>query len=295
VETPPSAAPEERAPSAVGLLAGRLRRNLTGYAGQSLPTALGLPTLPGTKVDNWFWVLLVAVLLGGGAWSLRREQAGVLLYLALYAALLVCWPYRIRRFLVPVLPLLLVLLLAGALRAWPRGRRGAWVLPGLLLLALAGGGVSTVAARWRALSGCDRSAPYASARCFSPPQLGFFAAARLVAETLPATEVLLTPKAATLNYLTGRLTVDELAAAALDSAALEAFLRERAVRYIVLSRIHIDQRTIAGALRGFCRSLTLVGRPGPGSILLRLEAGEATGENGCVALAQFVEEGWREE
>ena len=105
---------------------------------------------------------------------------------------------------------------------------------------------------------------------------------------------LLAPKAATVYYLTGRRTVNELEAAALEPAALLAFLRAQDVAYVLLSRIHLDQWTLALRLAAVCDDLALVGEGGADALLLRLPApGSPPGPGpACAAVRQFAAGPW---
>jgi hypothetical protein len=302
--TAPDTAAVAASPSSLpGRLAARIRHNVPAFLARRVPAVLAFPTVPGTPVDNLLAVVLLA--LGGlpGLVLLARHSGAAAIYLAGYAALLAVWPYPLTRFLVPVVPMLLVLLFAG-FAALPRlfrlGSRWWAALPVALLLAV--GAVTALLRREREVARCDRVAPVESPGCFNARQRAFFQMVQQADWQLPADAVLLTPKAATLHYLTRRRTVHELRAASLGPRALARFLERRGVTHVLLSRVHADQRAIAQNLAAGCAGYTLLAQAGAEAVLLvvpRASQGAARdaprdgpGTGACEAIAFFSDSAW---
>jgi hypothetical protein len=292
----PAAMPSESGGQPPGLLATithRLGRNVPTYLTRRIPAGLAMPTVPGTTLDNWFWVLVVAGCGTVGIWLLGQSMPGVAAYLLLYMGVLVVWPFLLSRFLVPVIPLLIGVLLAGG-RWWGRRWSGTagWAVAIGLSGILALSALHLNRAEWRAHRTCDRAAAYDSAGCYPAEQRTFFQAALAVERLTPEGSVLLTPKAATVFTLTGRTAVNELEAASLDAPNLQDFLRRFRVSFILLSHIHRDQWVIAGKLLPFCESLELVRAYGEDALLLRITNSGVTEPNACEAVRRFASVPW---
>jgi len=288
--TAQAAAPVSARPSPAVELLRRVGENLPGYLTRGIPSGLALPTIPGTTLDNWGWLGLLGLFGVAGVLLLLGRAPVMGLYLAGYGALLVLWPFRLPRFLVPVLPLLILLFLLGAARF--RVRRSALLLPSMFGGSLLLSSLAIDFTAWKEHRGCDRTVPYNSAACYEPGQLGFFSAVHALERIAPSDAVLLTPKAATVFYLTGHQAVNEIEAATLDGPALVGYLRDRGVQYVLLSRIHLDQWTIAAALRTVCRSFELAGEPGPDTVLLRFRPEPVTSDASCAAVDRFNAGPW---
>lgn len=291
----PTSGPTAPAAAAAGIV-GRVRHNALAYAAHALPAALAVPTLPGTWVDNLVAALVLATGLAVGLWSRRRRTPLVIGYLALYGLLLLAWPYALTRFLIPVVPLVLWLTLAGLGELVSVGRaRARLLVPSLVAAGLVLSGASSLRATWARVRRCDRGAPRHATACFNPDQLAFFRGVEAIDTLAPAGSPLLTAKGATIYWLTGRSSVEELAAASLDPAALSVFLDRQGVSHIFLSRIHLDQRTIAAALQPRCAELEFLAEPAPGALVLRRRAPADEGSNGCAALVRFLAGPWSED
>ncbi len=290
-------APSKQRARGVELLrtvASRLTNNVPTYLARRIPMSLAMPTIGGTRIDNWGWLLIV---LGAGTVGftlLARRLPGVALYFFFYAGILAIWPYILPRFLVPVIGLLVLIVLAGG--QWLGARwspRVGWGIAVMLAGVLGVSGLLRDRVEWRALSTCDRSAPYVSTGCFPAQQLAFFSAVHDAGRRTPADAVLLTPKAATTYLLIGRRTVNELEAASLPPAEMQEYLRRLGVQYILLSHVHRDQWVIAGRLIPYCASLELVEQYGGDALLLRRHEAEFAGGNACEALKRFAGAPWQ--
>ena len=95
-------------------LARRTAKNIREYTTQFVPNRLSVPTVAGTAVDNVIVVVLLAVFIGFGSIAVWHRWRLVMLFLSVYSLLLVLWAFAIDRFVEPVLPLLILLVLLGA-------------------------------------------------------------------------------------------------------------------------------------------------------------------------------------
>jgi hypothetical protein len=284
VESPP----EE--PSFLSVLIQRIQRNTLVYLTQSLPTGLGLATIPGTTLDNWAWLIGLSVPAIAGLRELFRRLRAAALLMTGYGALLLLWPYAIERYLTPLVPLLVLTLFLGARRLAPaRYLAGATLLLGLLL------GGSALLANVRSLAAaasCERSDPYRTPGCYDPDEIAFFNAAFDADRAAAPGEPLLTPKSATVYYLTGRRSLEVYQTIRLDSRSLGALLQDAGVNTIILSKIHYDQRLLAREVYDFCADWELVREYDDRALLLRRNApGRQTGS--CAAITRLLESPWR--
>ncbi|HEY9384235.1 MAG TPA: hypothetical protein VIP80_12055 [Gemmatimonadales bacterium] len=251
------------------IIARRVWRNGQTYLSAGVFSALALPVTRTTRWDNWGWLAALAVLGILGIIELTRRLRPAILLLLCYAGLLLVWPYSLDRYLVPLIPLILILLLLGGqrlTRSWEGF--GRWLIPASLTGILVASGLAANSARLTAAAACDRASPLLSPGCFGPEQRAFFAAALQAGREAPAGAVFLSPKAPTLFYLTGRRSVDVFHALRLSPDSLRAYLQASGVEYIVLSRIHLDQRWIARTLQALCAEWKLTADYREGGALL---------------------------
>lgn len=290
------------------LLLDRTSRNVPGYLTRALPVVLAQPSTPDTPVDN---VLGLVVLLGfgaaGTAWLLRRQRA-ILLTLGCYALILAVWPYLVARFLVPVLPLIVLVLLVGAWRLGGRLGGVRWQAPSLAaatsVLALVT--FAPTMARLREVAGCDRSAVATrTAGCVTERQRDFFAAVSALdslAVPQPSgaeSPVLLTAKPSTVFVLTGRRSVRQTAALEQsDPDAFLAWLRQEHVDLVLLSHVHIGQWGLSPMLRARCGDFEVLRTYPTHATVLRVRPADATRESGpadapaCTAIARWADIDW---
>ncbi len=113
----------------------------------------------------------------------------------------------------------------------------------------------------------------------------------VVATTLPADAILLTPKAATLTLLTGRRTVHELYAASLTPDALLPHLDRLGVSHVLLSRVHADQRAIARDLLPACDAFRVLATAGDEALLLARQPAGAEAR-ACGRISAFLAGQW---
>lgn len=206
------------------------------YFGETLPWSLPMPTIPGTPIDNALSSLAVMGSLLAGLLVLFKRWKVTGIYLLLYAAALIAWPFMRARFLEPVLPLLVLgfLLGAGALMATVRRR---WATPTMVVLAL----MLTV-------SGAIRSAPRVARQmscgplnlaeppeCLAPQQSSFLQAVHYISEVTDPDDSFVTKMPETLYYYSGRRSIDgELAIRVRPEVFLD-YLAEQGVDWALLT------------------------------------------------------------
>lgn len=277
-------------PSIAGLLAARVAYNVPAYLGRRLPSVLALPTRAGTTLDNIAW-LVVTVLCGGlGLWLLWRRWRVAALWLCLYALLLLVWPYALGRFLLPILPWMLLAMAAGAGALGARWGHWLGIALSIVLIAPAlGGSLARDIARASDAAACDRDDPLTSPGCFGASERAFFAAVRFTRDSLPRDAVILTAKEGTFHYYTGRRTAQLLGAVELEAPALARYLEERRARYILLSHLKLDAWALRAPVIELCPRLRVVRAWEPATLLLRLETPAAPDSSATSSCAAAVE------
>ena len=258
--------------STISLLVERLR-NIPGYIAEDVPFMLPLPTIEGTFVDNAVGLLFVLVLASAGAVALWKRGTGriALLYLLVYAGLLAVWPWRIPRFVVPLLPFIFWTLAAGAFMLAGR-RRWMRPLPIVLVLIVAGAALPRTMALVRAARACDRDAAATSATCYAPAQRSFFALAAYARSSTPDTAVFVTEKEGTFGYLSRRRVMlhgnfgrDEK-----EGAVLLGRLRDASADYLIVTPLVVDYVQNLVALSDMCDRLAVARAFGAATYLLRI-------------------------
>lgn len=254
-------------------LSGRAYRNVPAYLTREVPTVLAIPTRPGTPADNVIWLALFLVTALTGITVLLKRNWLLVAYVAVSGGVLMLWPYVDKRFLAPLIPLVALAMLAGVWWVTERaaGARVARVTTLAASLLLAGFALQDDAERLERVAECDRRTPTASPGCFNEEQRDFFAATAAARTLTPDTARFLVSKEATFYLMSGRQAVRESEAIAQRTpAALQAFLRERRVGFILLSRLHLDQWAMAATLLPQCGELQLIERFGEHTALLRI-------------------------
>jgi 4-amino-4-deoxy-L-arabinose transferase-like glycosyltransferase len=281
-----SLAERDTAAGRIHFYAGRVVSVLT----RRVPSVLGVPTVEGTRVDNLVWLLAIIVFGGAGAWFAWRKQAILPLYAGMVLVLIVCWPYSLTRFLIPVVPLFALLLLAGMTGL------GAYLRPSLargpaalLTLSLAVTGWIRTAEFARQVAACERASAERSPGCYNEDQRSFIAAARFAADSTPAGAVFLTAKEAAFAYFANRAV---LYPGALRESASEFLptLQRLGVGYIVLGRnAGIETGFLASELEGVCDRLVLVAAFPPRTYLFKhaSDSDPRPGPEACQAVRAY--------
>ncbi len=111
------------------------------------------PRIP--RVLQWGVAAVVVATLGVGLASLARRASALAVFLALYGAVVLLWPYNPERFVWAVWPLAGIVLLAGArsvgdwsVGRWPHARRAAVAAVALLLAGHAAYAARGLAGEW---------------------------------------------------------------------------------------------------------------------------------------------------
>jgi hypothetical protein len=295
----PQGSVEAARPGLLRAIADRVIRNFREYARTGVPAAFAFPGIRNQSWDNVLWLAVLLVAGGLGLLELwRRLPAGVLL-LSCYGSLLLLWPYPLERFLAPVIPLGVATVLLGIRRgsaALAQSGRLRWLIPGIVAGLLVVSALAINGRRLRAARTCNREAPYVSPGCYTSEQRGFFAAVREAERILPRGAVLLTPKPATVHWLTGLRAVDQFRATSLTPDSLRSYLREQGAELILLSQVLREQRWLAERLVPQCREWVLSAELVAGALLLR-RAGPGEPHSGddpasCTALRRFAYDPW---
>lgn len=269
---------------------------VAAYPAALVPWNLPLPTVEGTAADNVAWLVVVLASGALGARELWRRWRAAACFLLCYGGVLAVWPWALDRFLAPVMPLVLILLLAGLAAAarwaadrWrlPSGARLAHAAPAAFAVAVAVPALARDARLWRGRAACDRSSPTRAEGCVTADGRSFYRAAEFVRDSTPPGAVVVTLRAASLNYRTGHPAI---VAGTLPGAGAP---RLPGGGYVLLSRLFASESTFAGGLRARCDRLTLVKRFPPRTFLFRV-ADPPPGEAGaaCSALDWYRANAW---
>lgn len=275
----------------LGTLAGRLAQNGMGYAVSVINTTLPYPNIPGTRIDNWVWLLLACTGVATGLVAARQRWRPVILYLLLYAALLLIWPWPVNRFLEPVTALAVPLWLYGlwSLTRTIRISGGLAVVLSLGVIVAATGAWDSgglAVARHR----CGREpAPPGPNGCLYPAQQDFMAAVRWLRDSTPPNSVVLTDKEGDFYYYAYRRTMQFKAATALPPGRLADYMAHRGGTYIVLTTVTLSERTrLAELVAASCHDLAVAAEVGPQAYVLRLRgARDSAGPDACAAVAAY--------
>ncbi len=268
-------------------LVRRVGENTPAYLTRSLPTMLAIPTVEGTVVDNAAWLLAMLAALAAGVVAAMRRWRAAVLTLAAYAALLVVWPYVIGRFITPVLPVLVAVMLLGAWRIGVRLMPRMAIAPALALSAvMLAGGVQGVSAMVRRAADCQ-----------SPPINGGFPCDREVrryraittslALTLPPDAHVFTSKEGTFYYLTGRRVVSMYPAVLMRPEEFADYLRRLETTLIFLPHLKTDEEDLGPSLAANCLELTDAGTGDDDLLLLFVRAPDSTESNACAAVERW--------
>lgn len=258
----------------------------------TIPRVIAFPKVEGTVVDNLAWLILLVVGGGVGLGWLWVRWRPLVLYLLAYTTLLCFWPWAPRRFWIPVQPFILLAVLTGTWvlvgRVW---RRGALVVPLVVLLIVLAEAVPGTAANVARGLRCDRSDPWNSAACYDPDQRAFFAAARYARDSLPAGAIYLVEREAAFGYHTGRRVVHAERVLAVPDTLFETALAERGIEYVLLGRLtDVEVGRLSRKLLATCERFEVRASFPPHTLLLRLKrAAEPAEPNACEAVQRYRE------
>ena len=274
-------------PHPLAIVANRVIANAPGYAG-TLLWVLSVPTVGGTILDNLVWLVITCAALAAGLLAFWRRWKIVTLFVAIYAALLLAWPWVIGRFLVPLLPVIALAFLAGAYMLVNRwGARVASVTVIALAATIAITGLSRGASRIAVRSRCDREQAMQSPSCYNADQLAFFAAARYVAEHTPPSSIVMAVNEGTFFYVAQHrlVPVDSLTVRPSDRAA--SFLRDEKVSYAVIGHVGIDSPAFAERLLSACDHLEPMAEFPPRTTVFRVLPAASSDARACEILRDY--------
>ena len=274
----------------VAILGRRVALNASEYAA-SLLWLLSVPTVGGTIVDNVLWLAVVAVALAAGVWALWHRWRIVTLFLVMYGALMLAWPWALGRFLVPLLPLLTVAILAGAHALGDRWRpRVASALVIALAAIISVTGIARSASKIALRSRCDRTDPMRSTTCFNADQLSFFAAARWMGEHTPPSAIVMSANEGAFFYLAHRQLVPLDSINARPPERATAFLQRENVSYAILNHVTYDDLPFSARLMAACEHLEPVEEFPPRTVVFRVLARPSLNSRACEILEDYSRE-----
>jgi hypothetical protein len=284
--------PHTTMPSLPVTVSRRIISNARRYATRTVPSLLPLPHVAGTLVDNLFFVGVMGVCFIAGAWHLRRSWTIVPVVVATYVMLLLVWTWVVSRFMSPMIPFVLVLVITGAL-ALVRRFRSPWriLIPASLAATVMLTGAASLQGSVRDVSTCDREEPLVSSGCIRPEQRDFLVLAEWVADSVSEHAVFLVHKEGTFGYLTGRRTIPLLTIMRADSTRVLDLLHDMGVTHVALTTLDHGSIRIAEQLLPACRSLELVQELSPTLLVFRVQPGPASDETtwpaSCEALERY--------
>lgn len=263
-------------------LVARVASNAWLYTAHVVPASLGVGSGVWTGVVHPFVLLAgaaaVALAFIGWLGEAGRRLRLTGLFMALYVALIAAWPsvWTDRRFLLPVLPLLLLYLVSGATAVadWVRRRSVPWMpaaAAGILVLAglLVAGRLAPE--RLRCLSAWRHGAP-----CDLPQMASFYDAGRWAGDHTPAEAVIANRKPG-LFFLFARRRGDVYRFSN-EPALVFRSLEEMGADYVVVDAISLTtDRYLMPAVEAYRhRFLPIYSEGEPPTFLLRLLPEERT-------------------
>jgi len=222
-----------------------------------------------------------------GCFAMWSRWRAALIVFAAYSGLLLLWPYAIARFLTPLLPVFLAIMLLGAwrvgVRVLPRGA----LLPALVVAAiLILGGSRLDAAMIRAGGSCAFSAQVDEDPCGADADR-YASTARAFSARMPEGATVFTTKEGTFYYRTGRRVVSVYGVLDYDANSLREYLRATAPAAIFLPHLKDEEKLLGAPLAGMCAELTDAGAPSDTILMLWVRPPNAGEQNGCDAITRW--------
>jgi MFS family permease len=270
-------------------LATRIPTHARWYLATGIPHNLAAPSIAGTPVDNAIVVAIIVATALVGASSLFRRWRAAAIYVLVYAGLLTVWLWSTERFVIPVLPFIVLAMLLGACRA---GRihsiRSGGYAAAVLALMLATNGAAKSVLQVRELREC-RTAAGLPPGCLVGEQGHYFEAMAWIEDNLPADAVFLTAKNGALYWYTERRSVSYAGALAQDSASFLPWIRDQGGHWILLSALEVAEGTrLARLLAMNCTQLEVEAQFSSRTILFRIpDATPVTDRAACVAMERY--------
>ena len=279
--------------STIGAAVQRIKYKVEELTIDELPTALSIPVVRGTVIDNAIGALVIVVLLPLGIVLLWRRWKTAAVVLLAYGALYVVWPYGQVRLIIPVTPLILLSLFLAAEFIGQRMRwsRASAFLVSALGAYLATGLLMRFVQERDLYSSCDKgAAPQLQPACF--PQEGdwtFVQMAKYAKEQLPEDAVVFTVKESAFYYHSARRTVNARVLLNEDSTTLAPALLQRGVQWVATSNAGPMRREHGALVASACNDFELVKQFDARTVLLRIREplGGGSRSNACDALATW--------
>lgn len=292
------------------VLVERMVRNASTYLYPSLGYHLGVPNIRGVRADNVAVAILLATSTLTGLVVLWKRWRIAALYLATYGGILLIWPWTVGRFVVPLLPLLMLAVLLGLgtgarwiahlAGSWTASTRTpsrwppwitpvgtAWTVVLAFALATTLWGSARTVQEVHTSRECARGSEPPDASCVLRDQASFFEALRYISQELPEDAVILSAKPEPLHHYTRRLTAPIDDALRQSPDGFLSFAREHGTGYVLLGSLQqAEIHRLPELLEPNCRELALVREFPPRTYLLRLRVSEEPpGDDGCDAVA----------
>lgn len=270
-------------------LAIRAVRHADYYLTSAIPTHLGLPTIPGTPIDNAIWLGLLVVLGITGFVVMFRTWLPAALNLLAGGVVLLLWIWGVDRFLAPLFPWVISALLLGTRQVVASLRPRSRTVAGILVtLVFAGSAVTAAWARSAEQRACHL-APGDPSGCIPEDEQAFMAVAGFARDHLPATAVVASIRPATFHYLSGHQAIPFRVLGRPPGPSgrwIDAFLEVGATHVMVSRVTEVEPDIVAPALLAECEAFDL-SHAVPGQAILLAVRPTGTG-TACAPLREFL-------
>jgi hypothetical protein len=268
-------------------------RRLADYE-SNLHVMIGLPSADGTLVDNVIGLVLLLAACGVGYYLISRKARIVPLVVGCYGAILLFWPWSDWRFIMPLMPLTFVAFIAGTVALASRlGRRTGVLLPAAMVLVCALGQVHWTNAVVTTGLRCDRSVPVEQTNCYEPAPRAYMAATTFARDHLPLDAVVLVDREASFYYHSHRKVYHASEAAAQQGIPFDSLLARLQVTHVLIAQLtSTDQFWLPYRMKPVCRSFEIVQDFNGGTVLFKLDLGEAPpdkADRSCRVLGELLD------
>lgn len=272
-----------------GTLVARIRSNSVAYGSQIVISELRLPVTSRSALDNVAWVVVIGTLAVIGLVAAWRSWNVAVLYMVAYGGLLLVWPYKLERFVAPVIPLIVTFVLIGA---WVVGRRRTGMSPAAVGAATAALLAAFALVRDGKLVEDAMACARTRVDCAPPATLDFVDAARFVAESTPPNARFVSPKNSTLFYFSGRQSEFWDDVLANDSASFLPYLRDRKIGYVLATPVFVRYRELYRLVLQNCAYFDVVRAYSPLTMILALRdvpRDDGRSAPACTAMTRALE------
>ncbi len=267
----------------------RLVKATRDYLTALLPYELAFPSIPNSYLDNILCLMLLAICLPVGSMLLWRRSRTAVIYVVVYAAMVVSFPYVASRLLEPIIPLVMLVFLLGAWewrRQLPVSARNIAIVA--LLLAVSVGAALSARDAVAEVAPCDRDNPYGSEHCYTIRGRSLALASKYVRDNAAPEEFALAWRAAAVHYLSGHKTESALIAEEFPRGQFADSLRVRNIRYVILTPTStMELGLLSNALLASCINFRLEHQYPGGVLLFSPTPSAAAADDACAALTEF--------